>query len=62
MVIAKIYVDGVSAKVTDLQKIPKGISGAVIEVTYAPNWEGLSKTAVFAGAVTRDVLNADGDI
>lgn len=62
MVIAKIYVDGVSAKVTDLQKIPKGIAGAVIEVTYAANWEGLTKTAVFAGAVTRDVLNADGDI
>lgn len=62
MVIAKIYVDGVSAKVTDLQKIPKGIAGAVIEVTYAANWEGLTKTAVFAGAVTRDVLNADGAV
>lgn len=62
MVIAQIYVDGVSAKVTDLQKIPKGIAGAVIRVQYAPNWDGLSKTAVFAGAVTRDVLNADGDI
>lgn len=62
MVIAKIYVDGVSANVTDLQKIPKGIAGAVIEVTYAANWEGLKKTAVFAGAVTRDALNADGDI
>lgn len=62
MVIAQIYVDGISAKVTDLQKIPKGIAGAVIRVQYAPNWDGLSKTAVFAGAVTRDVLNADGDI
>jgi hypothetical protein len=62
MVIANIYVDGVSAKVTDLQKIPKGIAGAVIEVEYAANWDGLMKTAVFTGAVTRDVLNAGGSI
>lgn len=62
MVIAKIYVDGVAAHVTELQKIPKGIAGAVIEVKYATNWDGLTKTAVFAGAVTRDVLNVGGSI
>lgn len=62
MVIAKIYVDGVKAHVTDLQEIPKGIVGAVIEVKYSTDWDGLTKTAVFTGAVTRDVLNVGNTI
>lgn len=56
MVIAKIYVDGVTAQVSGLKKIPKGIVGGTIEVTFGNNWTGLAKTAVFQGAVTKDVL------
>lgn len=62
MVIAKIYVDGVTAQVSGLKKIPKGIVGGTIEVTFGNNWTGLAKTAVFQGAVTKDVLVAGKSI
>lgn len=57
MVIAKICVDGVTAVASGLSKIPKGIIGATIEVTFGSSWDGLSKTAVIRGAVTKDVLD-----
>lgn len=57
MVIAKICVDGVTAVASGLSKIPKGIIGATIEVTFGSFWDGLSKTAVIRGAVTKDVLD-----
>ena len=56
MVIAKIYVDGVSAKITELKKVPQGIIGATIEVAYSGEWSQLKKTAVFSGSATKDVL------
>lgn len=59
MVIAKICVDGVTAVASGLSKIPKGIIGATIEVTFGSSWDGLSKTAVIRGAVTKDVLDVD---
>lgn len=60
MEIAKIYVNGVTAVASNVKKIPKGITGATIKVTFANDWFGLSKTAVFQGVVTKDVL-VDGD-
>ena len=56
MEIAKIYVNGVTAVTSSLKKIPKGIVGATINVTFADRWADLAKTAVFQGAVTKDVL------
>ena len=62
IVIAKIYVDGVTANVSGLKKIPKGIVGGTIEVTFGNNWTGLAKTAVFQGAVSKDVLVVEKNI
>ena len=56
MEIAKIYVNGVTAVTSGLKKIPKGIVGATIRVTFADRWSDLAKTAVFQGVVTKDVL------
>lgn len=56
MVIAKIFVDGVSARIIELEKVPQGIIGATIEVTYSEEWSQLTKTAVFSGSATKDVL------
>lgn len=57
MEVAKIYVNGVNAVVAGLKKIPKGIAGATITVAFGNGWDGLTKTAVFQGAVTKDVLD-----
>lgn len=57
IVIAKVYVNGSTAEASAVKKIPKGIVGAVIEVTFGSEWSGLTKTAVFQGAVTKDVLD-----
>ena len=62
MVIAKIYVDGVCAKITELRKVPQGIIGATIEVTYSAEWSQLIKTAVFSGSTTKDVLGVGNTI
>lgn len=62
IVIAKIYVNGVTAVASMLKKIPKGIIGATIQPTFGDDWEGLSKTAVFKGAVTKDVLIEDDTV
>lgn len=56
MVIAKVHVSGVTAVASGLKKIPKGIIGATIEVTFCNDWADLSKTAVFEGVVTKDVI------
>ena len=57
MVIAKIYVDGVTVVVLETRQIPEGIQGAQIEVQYGHEWNGLIKTAVLSGCVVKDVLN-----
>ena len=62
MEIAKIYVNGTMAAVSGLKKIPKGITGATIAVTFGNDWSGLTKTAVFQGAVTKDVLDIENVI
>lgn len=56
MEIAKIFVKGVTAVASDVKKIPKGIIGATIKVTFANDWYGLAKIAVFQGVVTKDVV------
>ena len=56
MVIAKLYVNGANAAVYGLQKIPMGLVGGVIELSFGSDWTGLTKTAVFKGAETKDVI------
>lgn len=60
MKIAEIYVNGVTAVASRVKKIPKGIIGATVKVTFANEWADLAKTAVFQGVVTKDVL-VDGN-
>lgn len=56
---AKIKVSGVHAVPVCLKDIPRGIKGATVRFEYEdPLWDGLNKTIVFEGAVTKDVLNA----
>lgn len=58
MEIAKIKVNGVCAHAVYSKPIPAGITGATIALEYTdPQWEGLSKTVVFRGAQTKDVVN-----
>lgn len=57
MIIAKIRVDGVTARTVYRKAIPAGIIGAQVEFDYADDiWHGLRKTVVFKGAVTKDVV------
>jgi hypothetical protein len=57
MKLAKIYVDGVSIRATILSLITKGLVGATVDLEITgPEWEGLTRTVVFRGSVTRDVL------
>lgn len=58
MNIAKIDVTGVRAVATEfLPRIPMGITGATVTFDFSdPYWDGLTKTAVFRGVVTRDQI------
>ena len=39
-------------------RIPKGLVGAVVKLSFSPEWEGLKKTVVFrAGEITKDILD-----
>ena len=63
MEIAKIVVSGTSANVIQHRPIPSGLVGATISVEYiADIWNGLSKTVVFQGCTTRDVVTNDRTI
>ena len=56
MIIANIAVDRLTARVCSSAPIPRGIVGAQVALEFRdPIWETLGKTAVFRGAVTRDV-------
>lgn len=62
MILAKIRVVGIHAHLTECEKIPSGIKGAQVAFEYAdPMWDEMTKTVVFKGAVTKDVLDA-GDV
>lgn len=63
MELAKIQVSGVQASVITKQKIPAGIIGATVTLEYTdPVWDGLSKTVVFRGEVTKDVIDAGAEV
>lgn len=60
MIVAKIKVDGVCAVAEYRKLIPAGIIGAQVLLDYADDvWQGLRKTVVFRGAVTKDVITDD---
>ena len=62
MILAKIRVSGTRAIVLDAAEIPMGIIGGKIALEYTdPIWDGLTKTVVFRGIVTKDVVDA-GDV
>lgn len=57
IVVAKVRVTGSNAEVLWSQDIPKGLVGGRVLIEYADScWDGLNKTVVFRGAVTKDVL------
>lgn len=57
MIVAKIQVSGAIARTLYKKVIPAGIIGAQVEFEYAEDiWQGLSKTVVFRGPVTKDVV------
>ena len=57
MIVAKIKVDGACAVAEYRKLIPAGIIGAQVLLDYADGvWQGLHKTVVFRGAVTKDVI------
>ena len=63
MEIAKLKVDGVYAGVVMRRTVTAGLVGATIGVEYAAGiWEGLTKTVVFRGATTKDVVTNDTTI
>ena len=63
MVIAKVIVDRTSIRVVCRHKIPKGIIGGKVQIEYADDaWDGLTKTAVFQGCVTKDVVDIGSEV
>lgn len=63
MVIAKIEVDGVIAKLVYRTKIPKGIVGSKVQIQYKdPLWCDLQKTVVFRSTVTKDIIDAGEEV
>ena len=60
MNIASIRVLGTFAVATVHERIPAGIVGATIRVSYDdPAWDGLTKTVIFKSNVTKDVITND---
>lgn len=63
MEIAKVKVDAVTADIVFSRPIPKGLVGGKVGICYTdPMWNGLTITAVFRGAVTKDVLNVSDSV
>lgn len=57
MIVAKIKVIDNIAYTVYRKVIPAGIIGAQVEFEYADNiWQGLHKTVVFKGVITKDVI------
>lgn len=61
MIVARIYVNGTRVSVKESTSITMGMQGAQVEVTYSGLWSSLNRTAVFAGAAAKDVINP-GDL
>lgn len=63
MIIAKIIVSGTSIRTAWSHKITRGMVGAKVQIEYdGDSWQKLNRTAVFQGAVTKDVLNVDNEV
>lgn len=63
MIVAKVKISGTTATTIWSQKIPKGMTGGRILLEYTDDaWAKLSKTVVFRGAVTKDVLTNDAEV
>lgn len=63
MVIAKVIVNKTSLRIVSKQKIPRGLIGGKVEIEYADStWDGLTKTAVFQGCVTKDVVDIGSEV
>ena len=61
MNLTNVEVSGVRAAAGACSLIPAGITGATVTLAFTDRqWESLTKTAVFQGCVTRDVL-LEGD-
>jgi hypothetical protein len=61
--VAKLKVDRTYASVVSREIITAGLVGATILVEYAPGiWDGLTKTVVFRGSVSKDVITNDTTI
>ena len=59
MEIAKVKVSGVRCTPVSVEIITRGMAGATVSIEDpAPLWDKLTKTVVFRGACTKDVLNA----
>ena len=57
MIVAKIQVTGAIAHTVYRKVIPAGVIGAQVEIDYAEDvWQGLRKTVVFRGTVTKDEI------
>lgn len=60
MEVAKIQVSGTCARTVYAVPITAGMIGAKVKILYTdPVWDGLSKTVVFKGAGTKDVVTQD---
>ena len=58
IVIATVEVNGAIARTNALQRIPRGIIGARVNINYVDDiWKQLNVTAVFKSNVTKDVTN-----
>lgn len=63
MIIAKIIVSGTSIRSVWSHRITRGMIGAKVQIEYdGDTWQKLNRTAVFQGAVTKDVLNIDNEV
>lgn len=62
MIVANVRIDGVRAVPSERMPITAGMIGAQVRIAYTdPVWDGLRKTVVFHGCVTKDVVS-DGDV
>ena len=57
MIVAKVHISGAQALAVDKKPITAGMAGAQVCMNYIDSvWNGLKKTVVFYGAVTRYVV------
>lgn len=59
MILANIVVNGTYAGVTSQKMLTSGTIGAQVLFSFDSSWDGLAKTAVFSGCVTKDVVNIE---